>query len=75
MWESIITTRDTSNLNNFILITYADLKKYKYYYWFAFPSFVAKPAWEIDELGWKPASDDLTHDSARSPREFLLSCS
>ncbi|KAJ7485289.1 hypothetical protein FB451DRAFT_1229057 [Mycena latifolia] len=66
MWESIITTRDTSNLNNFILITYADLKKYKYYYWFAFPSFVAKPAWEIDELGWKPASEDLTHDSLSS---------
>ncbi|KAJ6595840.1 hypothetical protein DFH09DRAFT_1135756 [Mycena vulgaris] len=66
MWESVITTRDTSALNNFILITYADLKKYKYYYWFAFPSFVAKPAWEIDELGWKLASEDLSHDSLSS---------
>ncbi|KAJ7158289.1 hypothetical protein C8R43DRAFT_995316 [Mycena crocata] len=63
MWESIIAKRDTSGLNNFILITYADLKKYKYYYWFAFPSFVAKPAWEIDEPGWKLASEELSHDS------------
>lgn len=66
MWESIVTTRDTSSLNSFILITYADLKKYKYYYWFAFPSFVAKPAWEIDELGWKLANEDLSHDSLTS---------
>ncbi|KAJ7108516.1 hypothetical protein C8R44DRAFT_713725 [Mycena epipterygia] len=68
MWDSIIATRDTSTLNNFILITYADLKKYKYYYWFAFPAFVAKPAWEIDERGWIPASDDLTHDQASTTR-------
>ncbi|KAJ7512741.1 hypothetical protein B0H11DRAFT_1947177 [Mycena galericulata] len=66
MWETIVTTRDTSSLSNFLLITYADLKKYKYYYWFAFPAFVAKPAWEIDELGWRAASDNLTHDSLSS---------
>jgi ubiquitin-like modifier-activating enzyme ATG7 len=73
MWDSIITTRDTSSLTNFILITYADLKKYKYYYWFAFPAFVAKPSWEIDEPGWKLASDELTHDNASSStRAFLL---
>ncbi|KAF7351220.1 Autophagy-related protein [Mycena sanguinolenta] len=63
IWESIIATRDTSSLTNFLLITFADLKKYKYYYWFAFPAFVAKPAWEIDEPGWKPASDELSHES------------
>ncbi|KAJ7927610.1 hypothetical protein B0H13DRAFT_1971142 [Mycena leptocephala] len=80
MWDSIITTRDTSSLTNFILITYADLKKYKYYYWFAFPAFVAKPSWEIDEPGWKPASDELTHDNLSSihaqlrasPLQFFL---
>ncbi|KAJ7823948.1 hypothetical protein B0H14DRAFT_2825185 [Mycena olivaceomarginata] len=80
IWESIIATRDTTALTNFLLITYADLKKYKYYYWFAFPAFVAKPAWEIDEPGWKPASDELTHDSLSSihsqlratPLQFFL---
>ncbi|KAJ7634860.1 hypothetical protein FB45DRAFT_910076 [Roridomyces roridus] len=66
MWDAIITTRDTSALNNFLLITYADLKKYKYYYWFAFPAFVAKPAWEIDDLGWRTASEGLTHESLSS---------
>ncbi|KAJ7778301.1 hypothetical protein B0H16DRAFT_1502982 [Mycena metata] len=80
IWESIVAMRDTSSLTNFILITYADLKKYKYYYWFAFPAFVAKPAWEIDEPGWKAATDELTHDSLSSihaqlratPLQFFL---
>jgi ubiquitin-like modifier-activating enzyme ATG7 len=60
IWEAIIATRDTSFLNRFILITFADLKKYKYFYWFAFPAFVSKPAWEITGTGWKPASDEFS---------------
>ncbi|THH14862.1 hypothetical protein EW146_g5529, partial [Bondarzewia mesenterica] len=47
VWESIISQRDTSALTHFLVITFSDLKKYKYYYWFAFPALVAKPAWEI----------------------------
>ncbi|ESK86882.1 hypothetical protein Moror_3433 [Moniliophthora roreri MCA 2997] len=47
IWNSITTTRSPHLLNTFLLITYADLKKYKYYYWFAFPAFVAKPAWHL----------------------------
>ncbi|PLW14810.1 hypothetical protein PCANC_01117 [Puccinia coronata f. sp. avenae] len=31
----------------FLIITFSDLKKYKYYYWFAFPAFVSKPSWNI----------------------------
>lgn len=31
----------------FLIITFSDLKKYKYYYWFAFPAFVPKPSWNI----------------------------
>lgn len=60
MWTSIVQHKDTSKLNQFLLITFADLKKYQYYYWFAFPAFVAKPAWEIADNGWKPAEQQLS---------------
>ncbi|KAF8636201.1 hypothetical protein AX17_003689 [Amanita inopinata Kibby_2008] len=67
IWDHILTTRDTSLLNRFLLITFADLKKYKYYYWFAFPAFVAKPAWEIDETdGWKSATDEFSNEELSS---------
>ncbi|WWC87192.1 E1-like protein-activating enzyme Gsa7p/Apg7p [Kwoniella dendrophila CBS 6074] len=35
-------------LNPFLAVTFADLKKYTYHYWFAFPAIVATPAWTID---------------------------
>lgn len=60
MWNSIIEKKDHSKLTQFLLITFADLKKYQYYYWFAFPAFVAKPAWEISENGWKSADEELS---------------
>ncbi|KAF8885690.1 hypothetical protein CPB84DRAFT_1850295 [Gymnopilus junonius] len=44
IWDHILKTRDTAQLNRFLLITFADLKKYKYYYWFSFPpSFAYSP--------------------------------
>ncbi|PPQ66819.1 hypothetical protein CVT24_008678 [Panaeolus cyanescens] len=57
IWDSILT-KSTTNLTKFFVITFADLKKYKYYYWFAFPAFVAKPVWEIGAEGWSSAADD-----------------
>ncbi|KAG9126192.1 Autophagy protein 7 [Ceratobasidium sp. 392] len=50
---------DLSYLNKFLVLTFADLKKYKFFYWFAFPAFVAKPAWEIDARGWLSAEEEL----------------
>ncbi|GAA5825665.1 hypothetical protein JCM11251_000328 [Rhodosporidiobolus azoricus] len=37
------------SLNPFLLITFADLKKYRYYYWCGFPAVAWKPGWEIAE--------------------------
>ncbi|PFH53317.1 hypothetical protein AMATHDRAFT_45591 [Amanita thiersii Skay4041] len=67
IWEGILATRSTALLTRFLLITFADLKKYKYFYWFAFPAFVAKPAWEIDDIeGWKGASVEFSHSQLTS---------
>jgi hypothetical protein len=60
-------------LNRFFLITYADLKKYKYYYWFSFPAFVSKPAWEIGGDGWKAADGELGAEAV-SKHDFVLDC-
>ncbi|KAF9457980.1 hypothetical protein BDZ94DRAFT_1313718 [Collybia nuda] len=71
IWEHTLKTRDTSLLTQFLLITFADLKKYKYYYWFAFPAFVSKPAWEIAEDGWKDASSEFSSDALISIHSHL----
>ena len=60
IWTSVMEYKDTSRLNQFLLTTFADLKKYQYYYWFAFTAFVAKPAWEIAENGWKPVEEQFS---------------
>ncbi|KAJ8482112.1 hypothetical protein ONZ45_g15064 [Pleurotus djamor] len=62
IWESIIRNKDTSMLTRFLVISYADLKKYKYYYWFAFPAFASKPAWEIEDRGWVSIEEEFAQD-------------
>ena len=66
IWTSITVDKSTALLNRFLLITFADLKKYKYFYWFAFPAFAAKPAWEIDG-DWTAAESTLGADTVCSP--------
>lgn len=61
IWESI-TKGSTELLTRFLLITFADLKKYKYYYWFSYPAFVSKPAWEIDG-DWQNVAELLSSDA------------
>lgn len=51
---------DSPQLNPLLLVTFADLKKYVYHYWFAFPALVAKPAWEIGEDGLVSADEHVS---------------
>lgn len=44
-------------LNPFLMITFADLKKFKYWYWCGFPAFLQKPGWEI-EGSWSELSEE-----------------
>lgn len=48
--EQMLESFDTHQpiLNPFLLVTFADLKKYVYHYWFAFPALVSNPAWVVD---------------------------
>ncbi|SNX87535.1 probable APG7 - component of the autophagic system [Melanopsichium pennsylvanicum] len=51
-------------LTTFLALTFADLKKYKFYYWFAYPALVTNPAWELTESAdgadaWRPIATDL----------------
>jgi hypothetical protein len=65
IWESITANRSTALLNHFLLITFADLKKYKYYYWFSFPAFVAQPPWQTDKEEWRSATDVFKNEQVR----------
>ncbi|KAG9294887.1 hypothetical protein G9A89_003227 [Geosiphon pyriformis] len=54
IWLDIISGKAIENpwlLNRFLLVTFADLKKYKYHYWFAFPALMSDPPWLIADQG------------------------
>ncbi|KAF8999169.1 hypothetical protein BDQ17DRAFT_1246980, partial [Cyathus striatus] len=49
IWDAI-QTRSTKLLNHYLPITFTDLKKYKFHYWFAFSGFVMRPPWTTEEV-------------------------
>ncbi|ORY26898.1 hypothetical protein BCR39DRAFT_540015 [Naematelia encephala] len=65
--DSILASFETNapQLDTFLLVTFADLKKYIYHYWFAFPAVVSKPAWEIEEGGLVAAEDQLVAEARK----------
>jgi ubiquitin-like modifier-activating enzyme ATG7 len=47
------------------MLTFADLKKYRYWYWCGFPALLQKPGWET-EGEWSGVEDALTKEQVRS---------
>ncbi|KAK6904040.1 E1-like protein-activating enzyme Gsa7p/Apg7p [Kwoniella mangroviensis CBS 8507] len=48
---------DQPLINPFLLVTFADLKKYIFHYWFAFPAFVSSPAWRMNQEVLTPVQE------------------
>ncbi|CAH7671090.1 hypothetical protein BY996DRAFT_4576611 [Phakopsora pachyrhizi] len=49
--RSILDQKD-ENFPTFLVINFADLKKYRYFYWFGFPAFIPKPSWTTLSEDW-----------------------
>ncbi|XP_024993110.1 ubiquitin-like modifier-activating enzyme atg7 [Cynara cardunculus var. scolymus] len=67
IWEDIRSGKaeeDSSVLLRFLLISFADLKKFNFYYWFAFPALVLDPPATLVNL--RPASQWFTLQEAES---------
>ncbi|KAM1033196.1 hypothetical protein FF1_036600 [Malus domestica] len=67
IWEDIRSGKaleDSSVLSRFLLISFADLKKWSFHYWFAFPALVLDPPATLVNL--RPASQCFSSEEAES---------
>ncbi|KAF8409020.1 hypothetical protein HHK36_005092 [Tetracentron sinense] len=67
IWEDIRSGKaeeDSALLSRFLLISFADLKKWSFHYWFAFPALVLDPPATLVDL--RPASQWFSVEEAES---------
>ncbi|KAL5576554.1 hypothetical protein UlMin_018253 [Ulmus minor] len=67
IWDDIHSGKaveDSSVLSRFLLISFADLKKWSFHYWFAFPALVLDPPATLVDL--RPASHWFSLEEAES---------
>ncbi|CAG8517241.1 14406_t:CDS:10 [Funneliformis caledonium] len=73
IWQDIISGEAIKNpclITRFLLVTFADLKKYKYHYWFGFPALLTEPPWNVAENGQiKSIGDSWESNEIESFRE------
>jgi ubiquitin-like modifier-activating enzyme ATG7 len=72
LWQRFLSEDlPVQDLNPFFVIAFADLKKYKYYYWFCFPAFVANPPWKLVQP-FQPLQEVLSAEGV-GPRSLMSS--
>ncbi|XP_063796829.1 ubiquitin-like modifier-activating enzyme ATG7 isoform X2 [Pseudophryne corroboree] len=88
IWDAIksgAALEDPVLLNKFLLVTFADLKKYWFYYWFCFPALslngielikqpvsIGEKFSESQVLNFQRAYDDLCQNEGASPQPYFL---
>lgn len=67
LWRRILNSESptASELNTVLVVAFADLKKYAFFYWFAFPALLAKPAWQVASP-WVSLSSSFTEPEVQT---------
>ena len=60
-----------SLLASFLVLSYADLKKYRFSYWFAFPALVMEPSW-VPASDTSTSTDGIPHQTIDSVESTAL---